>query len=377
MRFFALVLFALQALGQAPAEPANAREWLNRGVQLFKSAKYEDAAVAFQRAADLEPRDAKPLLYLGTARLAMYTPGNQEPANADRARQAETAFQMALQIEPENRVALSSLAGLYFGQRRFDEADRHYRKIVEVSGSDREALYSLGVIAWSKVYPDNQRARQNAGMRPEDPGPIRDANLRISLKSQHGPTIEEGMSNLRRAIDIDPQYDDAMAYLNLLYRQAADLRDTGEDYTRDIAEADNWVQRALQTKKAKASAGLRSGGGTAPPPPPPPGAGSAQAAPVPQRIRVGGNVQSSKLVYKPVPLYPAEAKDARIEGTVRFEALIGKDGAIASLTLVSGHPLLVPAATGSVRQWRYDPTLLNGQPVEVLTAIDVNFTLSQ
>jgi protein TonB len=97
----------------------------------------------------------------------------------------------------------------------------------------------------------------------------------------------------------------------------------------------------------------------------------------PQRIRVGGNVQSANLVTKVTPAYPPEAKEARIQGTVRFDAVIGKDGAIQSLTLVSGHPLLVPAATDAVKQWVYKPTLLNGQPTEVQTQIDVNFTLSQ
>jgi protein TonB len=112
----------------------------------------------------------------------------------------------------------------------------------------------------------------------------------------------------------------------------------------------------------------------APPPPPPPPA----AKPVtPQRIRVGGNVQAANLVRKVTPVYPALAKQARIQGTVRFTAIIGKDGTIQNLQLVQGHPLLVAAAQDAVRQWVYKPTLLNGEPVEVVTQIDVNFTLSQ
>jgi protein TonB len=109
----------------------------------------------------------------------------------------------------------------------------------------------------------------------------------------------------------------------------------------------------------------------APPPPPPP---KPKPKP-PQRIRVGGNVQSARLVNQPKPVYPPLARQARIQGTVRFNAIIGKDGRIANLTLVNGHPLLVPAATAAVKQWVYKPTLLNGEPVEVVTVIDVNFTL--
>jgi periplasmic protein TonB len=107
-----------------------------------------------------------------------------------------------------------------------------------------------------------------------------------------------------------------------------------------------------------------------PPPPPPP-------KPVtPQRIRVGGQVEQAKQIYAPTPEYPPLAKMARIQGTVRLEAIIAKDGTIQDLKVLSGHPLLVKSALDAVKQWRYQPTLLNGEPVEVVTEIDVNFTLA-
>jgi protein TonB len=112
----------------------------------------------------------------------------------------------------------------------------------------------------------------------------------------------------------------------------------------------------------------------APPPPPPP---KQEKPATPQQIRVGGNVQSAKLVRQPKPVYPPLAKQARIQGVVKFNAVIAKDGTIQNLQLVSGHPLLVPSATEAVKQWVYQPTLLNGEPVEVITQIDVNFTLTQ
>jgi protein TonB len=114
----------------------------------------------------------------------------------------------------------------------------------------------------------------------------------------------------------------------------------------------------------------------APPPPPPPPVKKEEKPKPPQRIRVGGNVQQARLVSQPKPVYPPLARQARIQGTVRFNAVIGTDGTIQNLQLVNGHPLLVPAATAAVKQWVYKPTLLNGEPVEVVTQIDVNFTLS-
>ncbi len=98
---------------------------------------------------------------------------------------------------------------------------------------------------------------------------------------------------------------------------------------------------------------------------------------MPQRIRVGGNVQAANLVKKVTPMYPPLAKQARVSGVVRFTAIIGKDGVIESLQLMDGHPLLVEAARDAVQQWQYKPTLLNGNPVEIITVIDVNFTLSE
>ncbi|MBM3775068.1 MAG: TonB family protein [Acidobacteria bacterium] len=113
----------------------------------------------------------------------------------------------------------------------------------------------------------------------------------------------------------------------------------------------------------------------APPPPPPPVKEAPKAAP--QRIRVGGNVQQAMLVRQPKPVYPPLAKQARIQGVVRLNAIIGKDGTIQNLQVMSGHPLLVPSALEAVKQWMYKPTLLNGEAVEVVTQIDVNFTLTQ
>jgi len=106
------------------------------------------------------------------------------------------------------------------------------------------------------------------------------------------------------------------------------------------------------------------------PPLPPPNAGTP-------RIRVGGNVQQVKLVKKVQPVYPPDAKAARIEGAVQLEAIIAKDGTVANLKVLSGPPELAAAALEAVRQWQYQTTLLNGDPVEVVTQINVNFTLAR
>jgi len=115
---------------------------------------------------------------------------------------------------------------------------------------------------------------------------------------------------------------------------------------------------------------------TGPAPPPLPAITEPQPG-APTRIKIGGAVQQAKLISQPHPIYPPDAKQARIQGVVKMSAIIGKDGTVQKIELISGHPLLAPAAMEAVQQWRYQTTLLNGQPVEVVTQIDVNFTLSQ
>lgn len=116
---------------------------------------------------------------------------------------------------------------------------------------------------------------------------------------------------------------------------------------------------------------------TAAPPPPvaaPPASKAPPAPPV--QIRKGGRVQEALMLHRILPVYPPLAKAARIQGLVRLEGIIATDGTIQQLRVVSGHPLLVQSALDAVRQWRYKPTHLNGEPVEVIAPIDVNFILS-
>ncbi len=114
-----------------------------------------------------------------------------------------------------------------------------------------------------------------------------------------------------------------------------------------------------------------------PVPQPPPPAAKEPAKPAVQRIVVGGRVQEAKLVSGPLPVYPPLAKQARISGTVRLQAIISRDGSIMDLRAVAGHPLLIPAAIAAVKMWVFRPTYLNGDPVEVATEISVTFSLQQ
>jgi TonB family protein len=236
-------------------------------------------------------------------------------------------------------------------------------------------------------------------MRAEDPGPLPAGAAKEDLKMRFGQVLENGLQALRQGLLIDPQYDDAMAYVNLLIRERADLRDTSAEYQRDVAEADQWVDRALETKRKKAeqragnlpvpnqisvtqslvtSAVVPPSPPPPPPPPPPAYSGSPQSTPAtPARIRVGGNVQAAMIIRKVVPVYPTEAKSAGIQGVVQLGVILAEDGTVAEITVLDGPDALAQAAIDAVRQWVYRPTLLNGRPVQVETTVSVNFTLNQ
>jgi periplasmic protein TonB len=111
------------------------------------------------------------------------------------------------------------------------------------------------------------------------------------------------------------------------------------------------------------------------PPLPPPETRPA-APPIIQRLAVGGEIQMARLIHQTMPLYPPLARQARIQGIVILSAVIAPNGSVEDLRVISGHPLLVPAALDAVRSWRYRPTLLNGQPASVETTITVNFLLN-
>ena len=114
-----------------------------------------------------------------------------------------------------------------------------------------------------------------------------------------------------------------------------------------------------------------------PPPPPIPATRTDSPVKTSAPIRVGGDVQAARIIHQPIPVYPPLARSARISGQVKLEGIIGKDGRIQHLRVLSGHPLLTQAALDAVRQWIYKPTLLNGEPVEVIAPIEVNFTIGR
>ncbi len=240
------------------------RDQLNRGVQAYRSAKYADAVEFFKNAVNLDPTNLNGRLYLATAYMTQYIPGAESPENLQLAKQAKEEFMKVLERDPNDKTALASLASLSYQQaqgmpdldqklKKLDEAKEWYLKLIAADPQNKEGFYSLAVIDWVKWYAAWMKSRADLGMKPEEPGPIKDKKIKADLKDQYSAVIEDGIKNLQKALEIDPNYDDAMAYMNLLIRERADLDDAADQYKKDIEVADGWVQKALDTKKMKAA----------------------------------------------------------------------------------------------------------------------------
>ncbi len=249
-----------------------ARDHLNKGVTAYKAARYAEAVEHFKTSVDLDSTFPTARLYLATAYMSQYIPGAESSENLEMHRLAKDNFLKVLEQNPADRIAVASLASLHYSQaqgmqkledklKKLDEAREWYQKLADVDPQNKEAYYSLGVIVWAKWYPALMTARAKLGMQAEDPGPLKDKKVKEELQQQWGAMIEEGLKHLGKALEIDKEYDDAMAYINLLIRERADLADTPEDYKKDVALADNWVQKAMETKKIKAARAAEAAAG--------------------------------------------------------------------------------------------------------------------
>lgn len=262
-RYAVAALALAGALVGTGCQKLQSRDNLNKGVQAYKSARYNDAVEFFKKAIDLDDSNPNARLYLATAYMTQWIPGAESPENKALADGARKEFMTVLGKDPNDKTALASLASLSYNEataltpeekvKKFDEAREWHQKLLSVDPQNKESYYSLGVIAWAKWYPALMGARAKLGMKPEDPGPVKDKKVKEELKTKYSAVIEEGIKSLEKAIEIDKEYDDAMAYMNLLIRERADLADSTEAYKKDIDTADAWVQKTLDTKKAKAA----------------------------------------------------------------------------------------------------------------------------
>jgi tetratricopeptide (TPR) repeat protein len=250
-RIVALVALGLSVVSTTGCNKLKARDQLNKGVASYRNARYEEAIDHFQNAVSLDPGLENARLYLATAFTQLYVPGVDTPENNQLAQQGIDQFKAVLEHDPKSVNSVKGIAYLYLQQKKFEDAKNYYRKALEIDPNDPESYYTLGVIAWTQTYQPRMAERAKLGLKPDQP--LKDKNVCQSLKDKSWGIIQEGLDNLNKALELRPDYDDAMAYINLLYREKADL-ECGDLAARaaDEKTGDMWYDKTMATKKAKA-----------------------------------------------------------------------------------------------------------------------------
>jgi tetratricopeptide (TPR) repeat protein len=252
-RFLVVLATAAVALSSTGCDKLKARDHLNKGVQAYKNSKFEQAVDHFQQAVALDPSLVNAKLYLATAYANQYIPGADTPENNRFGEQAIDEYKQVLQVDPRNINSIKGIAYLYLQMKKFPLAKEYYKKASEVDPNDPEPYYSVAVIDWTQTYVPRQEERAKLGMKPDESLPVKDKKVCAQIKEKNTANVQEGIDNLNKALQLRPDYDDAMAYLNLMYRERADIQcDDPAARAADLKTADEWVDKTMATKKAKA-----------------------------------------------------------------------------------------------------------------------------
>jgi tetratricopeptide (TPR) repeat protein len=261
-RFLLAVVLAALAAG-AGCDKLRARDKLHKGVHAFTAGQYDAAIEDFKEAKQYDPGLLNARLYLATAYANQYIPGAPSDENIRNGQQAIQEFQDVLSQDPKNLPAIDGIGSILynmaggppFDPKKMEESKTYHQRHIQIKPEDPESYYWIGVIDWSLAYRGNKDMRsdynnnsRNKTIKDTDPMP---PVLSKQFADKYGSIVEEGMTDLKRAIDLRPDYDDAMAYLNLLYRQKADTETTAEARDADDKAADDLVEKVKAIKQKK------------------------------------------------------------------------------------------------------------------------------
>jgi len=227
---FMLAFLAILALASASCAKLQARDNLNKGVRAFRDTHYENAVSYFKKAVELDPDLTTAEIYLGTAYAQQFVPNGRGEDNDKNAKLAIQTFEDVLKHDPTNVNAVAGLASIYQNTQDLPKAHEYYMKYAQLDPTNKVPYYAIGSLDWIIVYDKN------------NPPPV----------EEQGKLIDEGLVNLDKSLALDQDYEDAMTYKNLLYREKARLSDNEEDKKKLTAQADEWFNKALETRKKNA-----------------------------------------------------------------------------------------------------------------------------
>jgi len=259
----AFAALLLLVAGVSGCSKLQARDRLNKGVAEFKGGQYDKAIEYFKQSKDLDPDLMNARLYLATAYASQYIPGAPSDQNVRLGTAAVNEFKEVLQLDPNNISAIDGvgsilfqMAGTPYDVKRFEESKSYHQKHIELRPNDPEPYYWVGVIDWTLAFRANGEARaaynkDHVTKQVKDTDPL-PAALRGDYAAKYGPMVEEGITDLQKAIQIKPDYDDAMAYLNLLYRRKADMVESANEREALLKQADDLVDKVKEIKQKRA-----------------------------------------------------------------------------------------------------------------------------
>jgi tetratricopeptide (TPR) repeat protein len=240
-----------------------ARDYLNKGVNAFKNGQSDAAIEFFKRAKEADPELLNARLYLATAYASLYIPGAPSKENQARGEQAVQEFKEVLDKDPSNISAIDGTGSILFqmgGQpydpKKFEESKTYHLKHIQLKPDDPEPYYWIAVIDWTLAYRANGEMRleynkSNVKKQVRDTDPLPPA-LRTKYVADYGQLVEEGITDLQKAISLRPDYDDAMSYLNLLYRRKADMVESADERASLMKQADDLLDKVREIKQHRA-----------------------------------------------------------------------------------------------------------------------------
>jgi tetratricopeptide (TPR) repeat protein len=246
------VALAGMVLSMSGCNRLAARDQLNKGVDAYKGAHYEEAIEHFQRATQLDPSLPMAKSYLATALAQNVVAGLDTPDNLNTAQQAIDIFNEVLAKDRHDVNSMKQIAGIEFQVKKLDLAKTWQKKVLVEDPKDPEAAYTVGVIDWMLAHQNALAALAPAGLNDDGEGNAKaPKKVMEPLKEQNSALVDEGLQYLNQALANRPNYDDAMAYLNLIYRRKADL-DWGNAAAQkdDLAQAELWRTKAMGVRKA-------------------------------------------------------------------------------------------------------------------------------
>ena len=255
----ALLVLAFAASG---CSKLKARDLLNKGVTAFKNGQSDAAIEYFKQAKETDPELLNARLYLATAYASLYIPGAPSQENLARGNQAVAEFKEVLDKDPNNLSAIDGIGSILFqmgGQpfdpKKFEESKTYHQKHIQLKPDDPEPYYWIGVIDWTLAFRGNGEMRMeynksNIKKQVKDTDPL-PAAIRSQYAAKYGPLIDEGVTELQKAISLRPDYDDAMAYLNLLYRRKADMVESKEEREALLKQAEDLVDKVKEIKQKR------------------------------------------------------------------------------------------------------------------------------